>query len=110
MAKSKNSRDPGQAITPCKRPPHLVQTSPTLILKPLYFHVYSTKMPVDEVKLELALQDLRRQVVPNTKATANLYSLNRTALGRRFNRKCYGSGSRGLIPRDLILLIAASFI
>jgi hypothetical protein len=44
-------------------------------------------MPVDEVKMELALQDLRRQAVPNIKATANLYSLDRTTLSRRFNGK-----------------------
>ncbi len=44
-------------------------------------------MPVDEVKMELALQDLRRQYPPNIKATANLYSLDRSTLGRRFNGK-----------------------
>jgi hypothetical protein len=42
-------------------------------------------MPVDEIKMELALQDLHRQDVPNFQATANLYSVDRTTLRRRFN-------------------------
>ncbi len=37
--------------------------------------------------MELALQDLRQQYPPNIKATANLYSLDRSTLGRRFNGK-----------------------
>jgi hypothetical protein len=44
-------------------------------------------MPVDEVKMELALQDLKCQDPPNIKATANLYSLNRMTLSWRFYRK-----------------------
>jgi hypothetical protein len=44
-------------------------------------------MPVDEVKMELALQDLRQQDMPNIKATAHLYSLDRTTLSQRFNGK-----------------------
>jgi hypothetical protein len=44
-------------------------------------------MPTDELKMELALQDLRRQAAPNFKATANLYSLDRHTLSRRFHGK-----------------------
>jgi hypothetical protein len=53
-------------------------------LKTLYFHENITKMPVDEIQLDLALADLRRQIKPNFKGTANLYNVDRTTLHRRF--------------------------
>jgi Tc5 transposase DNA-binding domain len=83
-----SSRDPWQTITPGKRPPQLGTSKIfTPLLNSTYFHENTTKMPVDEVKMELALQDLRCQDPPNIKATANLYSLNRMTLSWRFYRK-----------------------
>lgn len=41
-------------------------------------------MPADEIQLELALADLRRQIKPNFQGTANLYNVDRTTLRRRF--------------------------
>jgi hypothetical protein len=55
-----SSRDPWQTITPGKRPPQLGTLKIfTPLLNSTYFHENTTKMPVDEVKMELALQDLR---------------------------------------------------
>jgi hypothetical protein len=41
-------------------------------------------MPTNEINLELAIADLRRQFKPNFQATANLYDVDQTTLRRRF--------------------------
>jgi Tc5 transposase DNA-binding domain len=41
----------------------------------------------NDARLELALADLRKQSIPNIKSTAERFEVDRTTLGRRFNRK-----------------------
>jgi hypothetical protein len=39
-----------------------------------------------DARLELALADIRKQSIPNIKSTAKRFEVDRTTLGRRFNR------------------------